>query len=304
MTEDFWAWLASVLASSGTIGVAAVLMRETLARYFAKAVEHRFDQRLEDFKAVIRVKEQELDQMRSFLHSARREREGAMQAKRFQAAEQLLAARTSLSQFTMLAEYLKILDVSKVLDADDPKVWELMAALAEPFKIDENLKIFSSVDKTLPRLYLSERCLKAYDAYEAVISHAVMLMKVLVLPLSDKSSLLKSGYLSGKVIEVAPASKEGFEKWGDMHAFAWTGYLHDEILRLLRVEISGEADAQRDARSVEEMAVQSRQAQVNVLATMATFGISDDLLLEADARLVDAFTSTQTDEPVAKEWFP
>ena len=303
MMEDFGAWLVSVVASSGVIGLAALLMRETLARYFAKAVEHRFDQRLEDFKTVIRVKEQELDQMRSFLLSARREREGAVQAKRFQAAEQLLGARTALSQFTMLAEYLKILDVAKVLDSNDPKVWELMASLAEPFKIDENLKVFSSVDKTLPRLYLSERCLKAYDAYEAVISHAVMLMKVLVLPLPDKSSLLKSGYVSAKVIEVAPSSKEGFEKWGDTHAFSWTGYLHDEILRMLRAEVSGEADALRDARSIAEMAVQSRQAQVNVLASMAALGISGDLLSE-QAKAAHDSIKDETNAPVAAEWVP
>jgi hypothetical protein len=286
--NDLADWLIGVILSSGLVGALALLMREALAVYFGKAIEHRLEKKLEDFKAAIRVNEQELDQMRSFLLSAKRDRDTLIQAKRLEAAELLLKARGALSQFTMLAEYLKILNIEKIMDeGNDPKIQQFVGVLTEPFKIDENLKVFGAVDKTLPRLYLGEHSLKAYEAYEAVIFHAVMLIKLLSVPLSGKSVVLRKGYIGNKVIEVVPTSKSGFDKWGDSYAFQWTSYLHDEILRRLRAEISGRADAQRDVQSIQDAVVASRKAQAEIKEMVKSLGLSDDLIKPQSAAVSD-----------------
>ena len=46
MTADFWKWLLGVVSSTGLIGVIAFLMRDTVAKFFSKAVEHRFEKKL------------------------------------------------------------------------------------------------------------------------------------------------------------------------------------------------------------------------------------------------------------------
>lgn len=174
---EFAEWLLGSLATSGVLAVAGFLFRDTLAKFFSKAIEHRFEKRLEAFKGELRDNEKELEQIRSFLVSARRDHDTALQAKRLEAAEILLQARHGLAQFSMLIEYMKILNTEEILkDADDPKVAEFIQVLVKPFDVEVKVKQLGTVDKTLPRLYLSEQSLKAYDAYESIILSAAMMM--------------------------------------------------------------------------------------------------------------------------------
>jgi hypothetical protein len=279
MSVEFWKWLFGVVASSGVIGVAALLMRDTLAKFFSKSVEHRFEKKLETFKADIRDNEKELDQIRSFLVSARRERDSAIQAKRREAAEILLRARHGLSQFSMLVEYMKILNGEQILkDANDPKITEFIEALLKPFDVDEKIKQLGSIDKTVPKLYLSDRSLKIFDAYESIILQAVMMMKLYSIPLRDKGNLIKAGSLSKTVIELAPGSKEGFDEFGEGYAYYWVKYFHDEILRSLRHEVSGTDDLTQDTKSIERLALDSRQAQINIRTSLQKAGLPETLI--------------------------
>ncbi|MCX2724968.1 hypothetical protein [Roseibium salinum] len=222
-------------------------MRETIAKFFSKAVEHRFDKKLESFKADIRDNEKELDQIRSFLVAARSARDSATQSKRLEAAEILLRARHVLSQLTMLVEYMTILNTEQILkDGNNTKITEFIEALVQPFDVDGKMKQLGEIDKTMPRLYLSDKSLRIFDAYENIILQAVMMMKLFSTPLPDKGKLLKAGNLSEKVIELVPSSKEGFDEWGEDYAYHWSRYFHDEILRSLRHEVAGTDDQTRD----------------------------------------------------------
>lgn len=254
-------------------------MRDTIAKFFSKAVEHQFEKKIESFKADIRDNERELDQIRSFLVSARRERDSAIQAKRLEAAETLLRARDALSQFTMLVEYMKILNGEQILKyGDDPKVTGLIEALMQPFDVDEKAKLFGKIDRTAPRLYLSDRSLKLFDVYNSIIGQAITMMKLYSIPLRNKADLINPGILSEKVIELAPTSKDGFEKFGEGYAYHWLKYFHDEILRSLRHEVSGADDLTRDTASIERLALDSRQAQINILSSLEKAGLPDTLI--------------------------
>ncbi|MEL6023959.1 hypothetical protein RQM20_006975 [Citrobacter freundii] len=115
MFNEILKWILSVATSTSVITLALYLMRGTLIRIFTKKVEHNFEKKLETFKADIRESEKELEQIRSFIVSARRDRDVALQAKRFEAAESMMRARKSLSEFSILVEYMKGLNIDEIL---------------------------------------------------------------------------------------------------------------------------------------------------------------------------------------------
>ncbi|WP_210334182.1 hypothetical protein [Rhizobium lusitanum] len=196
-----------------------------------------------------------------------------------EAAETLLRARHGLAQLSMLVEYMKILNTEQILkDANDPKIAEFIETLVKPFDIDEKIKLLGAIDKTIPRLYLSDKSLKAFDAYESIIIHAAMMMKLFSIPLRDKGGLIKAGSLSKTVMELVPGSKDGFDKWGEGFAYHWSTYFHDEILRSLRHEVSGADDMTRDTESIERLALNSRRAQINIRSSLEQAGLPDTLI--------------------------
>jgi len=277
-------WLLGVVAASGLVGVFGYLFKDTLAKFFSKAVEHRFEKRLEAFKGELRDNEKELEQIRSFLVSARRDHDTALQAKRLDAAEALLRARDHLAQLSLLVEYMKLLNTEEILrDADDPKVAEFVETLIKPLDIDEKFKQLGALDKTLFRLYLSDRSLKAFDAYQLIIMSAAMVLKILAVPVRDKANLMKAGGLSKIVIELVPGSKEGFEKFGEGFAYHWATYFHDQVLTSLRHEISGADDLAKAAKSAEVLAIDSRRAQMNVRSTLEEKGLPEKLIADEAA---------------------
>ena len=278
---EFVEWLLGAVATTGVLAAAGYLFRDTLAKFFSKAIEHRFEKRLEAFKGELRDNEKELEQIRSFLVSARRDHDTALQAKRLDAAEALLRARDHLAQLSMLVEYMKILNTEEILkDAGDPKVAEFVDVLLKPFDIDEKFKQLGTLDKTLSRLYLSDRSLKAFEAYQRIIMSAAMMLKLFAVPLKDKGNLMKAGFLSKTVIELVPRSKEGFDKFGEGFAYHWATYFHDQILASLRHEISGVDDLAKAAKSAESLAVESRRAQLNVRSTLEEKGLPEKLIAD------------------------
>lgn len=292
MSAGFWNFLLAILTSSGLIGFVAYLMRESLGKYFAKAVEHRFEKRLESFKANIRENELELNQIRSFLVSALRARDSALQMKRLEAAEMLLRARDAHSQLSILVEYMKILDTKKLLeDTGDPRISKFTDELLKPFYVDGKLKSLGEIDKTLPRLYLGENTLKLYDVYRDVILYAAFMLRLFGLSVPGKSKFIEMEVLSKKVLEVMPESKDGFDKWGDDYAYHCVNYLHDEILRSLRNEVFGADDLVRNTESMERVAIISRQAQINIRQSLEQTGLPDKLLKPDESIAAGSFSA-------------
>ncbi len=279
----FGEWVVSTIGSVAITGIvisaAAVLMRDTLARYLTKSVEHHFEERLEKFKGDIRGNEIELEQIRGFLTTAQRERDAAIQAKRLEAAESLLRERQVLSRLSMLIEYMKILNTDKMLDATgDPKVAEFVQSLLHPLQVDRTLEDLKSFDRTISRLYLSEAVLKTFDAYQTIVMSAVTLLKMLSIPLDKKSDFIKSGKLSKTVIELLPGTADEFEKFGEGYAYYWSTHFHDEVLRVLRNDILGMDASGKDAASAERLVLESRLAQANVQMSLRENGLSQGLI--------------------------
>ncbi|QMV54208.1 hypothetical protein [Ewingella americana] len=277
MTE-FWKWLLGVITSTGFLAFVAYLMRETLSKFFTKSVDHKFEKKLEVFKSGIRDSEKELEQIRTFIVSARRERDSILQAKRLEAAEVLMHLRQKLSQFTAMVEYLKMLKIDELIKSiNEPKVLDFLNTLTQPFNIDENLKVLGEIDRTLPRLYLSEKSLKVFDAYESIIIHSVSVMKLLSISL-EPGKFLNTESLSKVIIELAPQSKAGFEKFGEGHALYWATHFYNETLQELRNELFGTAKMNNDTESAETSALDVRRAQIKLRQTLHDAGLSETLI--------------------------
>lgn len=272
-------WLLGVVTTTGVIAAVGYIFRDTLTRFLSKAVEHGFEKRLEAFKGELRDNEKELEQIRSFLVSARRDHDTALQAKRLEAAEILLRARHSLAQLSLLVEYMKILNMEEMLKAaDDPKVTEFIRVLVKPFDIEEKFRQLGVSDKTLPRLYLSEQSLKFFEIYESIMLNAAMMMQLFTVPLRNKGSLIKVGTLSKAIVEIVPDAKKGFDEFGESYAYYWSTYFHDQILKSLRREISGVDDLAKATKSAENLALDSRRAQLNVRSSLEAAGLPEKLI--------------------------
>lgn len=277
-TESF-KWLLGVATSAGALGLIAYLMRSTLSRFFTKSVEYQFEKKFEKFKASIRYSEKELEQIRSFLVLARRERDSTLQLKRFEAAEMLMRLRQNLSGLTMIVEYLKVIKIDEVIkNSGDPKVADFIDALIKPFNIEEKIKSYGEIDKTLPELYLGERSRKIFKTYEGIIFNAVTTIKLLSFPVRNKPGLIKRDNLVKMIVEIVPSSKDGFEKHGDTYVFYWLDYFYSETLNELRNELLGAANMTGDTEAATRLVLDSCRAQTELRSSLQQYGLSEALL--------------------------
>lgn len=284
MAEQISRWVISIITSAGVLTLLAFLTRSTLAKFFTKSVEHHFEKKFEKFKAEIRDNEKELEQIRTFMSSARRERDSALQSKRFEAAESLLRSRQLIAEFSGLAEYLKILNTDEIIKRNsDPKITNFIKTLIDPFNIDEKLVTFKAIDRTLANLYLSERTIKTFEAYEAIILNAVTIMKMLSLPgLKIDPNLFNKEKMKTMIIELHPESQAGFEQYGDNHVFHLTMYFYMQILNELRNELLGTGNMMRDTEAAANLARDTRNAHMNILNTLESNDIPESIINNPD----------------------
>lgn len=280
MFDEFLKWLSTVLTSAVFLSAIAYFSRSALTKFISKSIEHRFDRKIENFKSDIRDNEKEFEQIRQFIGSTRRERDSTLQAKRFEAAEALMRSRQFLSQFTMLVEYVKMLNMEEILkNRNDPKITQFIKTLADPVGIDEKLRVYGEFDRTMPDLYLSEKVKKLFDIYQSIMLNAVMIMKVLSLPgLNISPDLYKKDVLKNMIIESAPFAKDGFDKFGDSYAYLWLNYFHDQILKELRNELLGITSMTNDTQAATRVALDSRQAKIDLQTSLANNGLSQTLI--------------------------
>lgn len=285
MAEQISRWVISIITSAGALTLLAFLTRSTLAKFFTKSVEHHFEKKFEKFKAEIRDNEKELEQIRTFMSSARRERDSALQSKRIEAAENLLRSRQLIAEFSGLADYLTMLNTDEIIKRNsDPKITNFIKTLIDPFNIDEKLVNFKSIDRTLAYLYLSERTIKTFEAYETIILNAVTIMKVLSLPgLKIDPNLFNKEKMKAKIIELHPQSLAGFEQYGDNHVFHLTMYFYTQILNELRNEILGAGNMMRDTEAAANLARDTRNAHMNILNSLENNDIPESIINNPDA---------------------
>ncbi|ELY6218205.1 hypothetical protein SNQ30_003811 [Cronobacter sakazakii] len=280
MLNEILKWIVSVLTSATVMGAILYFTRSSLTKFIGKSIEHRFEKKLENFKAEIRENEKEIEQIRAFMSSTRRERDSTLQAKRFEAAETLMRSRQFLGQFTIYVEYLKIINIDEISKKrSDPKVNAFINGLISNIDIDEKLRTYGTFDRTMTELYLSERAKKVFNTYESIIINAVTIMKALSLPaLKTSPDIFKKDVLKNMIIDLAPTSKSGFDEFGDVYAYHWASYFYEEISKELRNELLGITSMSKDTEAAVQLASDSRQAQIKLQESLDKSGVSADVI--------------------------
>lgn len=279
MFNEFLKWALSTLSASTVIALLMYALRGFFSRYFTKAADHHFDKKLEKFKSEIKEHEATFAQVRTFLSSARRERDSALQLKRFEAAEKLLQLRQFLSEFSMAIEYVKMLNIDEVLKkSDDPKVIDFINILSKPFNIDEKLEEYKAIDKTLPRLYLNDDVMNVFDIYESIIVYAVMTLKFLSLSGLNKARYFEEDALGKKILKIDSSHKKGFEEYGDRYALFLASTYYHEILKMVREELLGSKNLDKDMELATRLAIDTNTAQINMRSAIKKLGISDSII--------------------------
>lgn len=258
MTNFLLEALLNLLDWGALIVAIAIIFRKAISDYIATKISHESLIQLEKMKSEQRVSENAKRDMNLHVASLFDRVSGDLIAKKMQAAEDLLMARQSLARFHMLTHYMQVFDISKILVMTDKNIAELFRDLMIPFdgKLDE-----FKVDKTRPELYLGERALKAFEIYEMIILSAYATLKLVAQNVKNKDKLLKKDLkLTQLIVEYVPASKEGFEKFGESYAYYWASYFYDEILKAARDEIQNLNRLEENVNAVSEMTYHTYKA--------------------------------------------
>ncbi|MDK6380003.1 hypothetical protein [Citrobacter freundii] len=279
MDNEFLKWLLGVLTSVGFLSVVGYLMRDTLGRYFSKAVEHKFEKKLEKFKADIRESEKELEQIREYIYSARSGRDSIIQTKKFEAAENLIKIRQFLYSFNLVNRYMQMIKIDELFkQSDSTKVRNFIDAIITPLKLDEKFEIYNKFDKDTPKLYLSEKTIKIFEVYEGINMTGAATLKMLEVSLGTKYSFITLETLVKEIVELVPWAKELFDKHGDNYVYYWNDYFYKELLKEIRNDLSGDGNMIRDTEQAAKLALDFRETQQKLQASLNKFGLPEDLV--------------------------
>ncbi|MGA4663402.1 hypothetical protein ACK6U2_23630 [Citrobacter braakii] len=279
MDNEFLKWSIGVLASSGIIGGVGILFRDTLGRFMGKAIEHKFEKKIEEFKSEVREGEKELEQMRAYLSSARSGRDSLLQAKRFEAAENLIKIRQYLYSFNMVIVYMKMLKIEELSkNINDHKVKAFIDAIIQPLKLDEKFEEYKKFDVDTPTLYLSDRAIKAFQIHQGIIMVGAAKLKMLSVAVENTPEFINGDSLIAQIVDYIPSSESGFKEFGFTYVFQWHEYFREELLKEIRKDLNVDGNIKRDAESAAMLAIGARDAQQKVKESIKQYGLSDDLL--------------------------
>ncbi|MEH4929953.1 hypothetical protein [Enterobacter cloacae] len=286
MMNDIFKWVLGVITSVGFLSGVGYLMRDTIGRYFSKTVEHKFDKKIEKFKADIRESEKELEQIRGYIYSARSGRDSIIQSKKFEAAENLIKIRKYLYGFNLVSRYLQMIKIEELYrKSDDANVKSFIHAIVSPLNLDAKFEEYNKFDKDTPKLYLSEKTIKTFEVFEGINMTGAATLKMLEFSSVTKSNMITAESLVNKIVELVPWSKELFDKHGENYVYYWNDYFYYELLKEIRNDLSGDGNMIKDTEQAAKLALDFRETQLKLQESLNKFGLPTDFVRTNEGRL-------------------
>ncbi|HHX4177942.1 TPA: hypothetical protein ACU92A_003322 [Citrobacter braakii] len=283
MDNEFLKWSIGVLASSGIIGGAGILFRDALGRFMGRAIEHKFERKIEEFKSEVREGEKELEQIRSYISFARTGRDSILQVKKVEAAEKIINARQFLFRYMIVAKYMQALKVDALIkNKNEDNVRQFIKDIIQPLKLDDMFDEYQNFDVNTPRLYLGEKSIKVFDIYSGIIMCGAGTLRSLEFTVGEESRIMDFELLIDKIVDLMPWSKKGFERYGDNYVFHLHDHFYDEVLNELRNELIGDENIKKDAEVATQLALSFRDSQKKVKESLGKYGISDELVYSSN----------------------
>ena len=123
--------------------------------------------------------DQELGRIANFLISQKQDRDSIVLRKRIDAAETVARACQFLARSTMAIEMVKVLRSDFLESASsNKKAQESFEILSRSLKLNEFMIEFAKLDSVPGNLYLPDRTLQCFKAYQTIVMQSVTLISL------------------------------------------------------------------------------------------------------------------------------
>lgn len=252
------------LSTTALLGAALWMLRKVIAARLTASVNHEFNEKIEELRADLKRKEDEISSMRSGALSAMTSRKVALDQRRLLAVEQLWAATTELGRTKHISGLMAIVKYENSLKEaeNNPTFRAIMEAMGGGFDL---VKLDLS-GATKARPFVSPMSWAYFSAYQAIAMQAVAKWQALRHGVNMPE--IFDNELVRKLVTTALTHREGYiEKVGDAAYY----YLLEELENLLLTEMRVSIDSEDLDRGNVERAAQivelSKKTQENAVST-------------------------------------
>jgi hypothetical protein len=264
--DAVWTWILTILGTATALAapLAVPAIRETVGKYIAGFVQHRFDARIETLKSELRLTEEKFaadlraneQQLRLLADSAlslRSSRQAALDARRLQAVEKLWTAKTATDRMRLaagLVSGLNLEEMFKAAENDDPKIRSFAETLDKMSGVDlEQEGMQASAVSERP--FLPPNVWALFSAYQGVMFQSVMNLKALAT--GGTKYFKKEDTLKPVMLLALPEYKDYIDKFG------FSGYYH--LLDILEQKLLKNIQEMLEGKDVDNAALK-RSAEI------------------------------------------
>ena len=235
--------LLTTTSTSLLIGVVIYLTRSLIATRLTKSVQHEFDSKLSDvnsrlrlseesFKADLVRKQAEIQALQNGVIQGRLNRVIALDKRRLEAVDQMWGAVHDLGFAKGVAGYMAVFKWDKISEevARNPRAKEIFAA----FKVDANKANEPVKLAQRARPFITPVAWAYYAAYQAILMHALALVKMLELGF-DAQKFLDSKSLVSLIKTALPHCSEYIDQHGPSAAYYLLDQLHSLFDQLQQI---------------------------------------------------------------------
>ena len=257
--------LSTTLSTSALIAMALYLMRSLITTRLTKSVQNEFDSKLagltshlrsaeESFKADLKRKESEINSLQSGAIQNRLSRQSAVDKRKLDAVDQLWSAIYDLSSSKAFAAQLSIFKWDAISEevGKNPRAKEIFSI----FKVDQtkNESAFYSAQKARP--FITPVAWAYFAAYQAIIMHAVVFIKILQIGLDGHKYLANENLI--KLIKTAlPHCAEYIDEYGPSAAYNLLDQLENSLLDELKNMLDGRANDMTEVARANQILIEA-----------------------------------------------
>lgn len=250
-------WLASDVITLALVAFIVWVSRHYLAQLITNLVKSSFERDLEAVRSELRLRESDIDALRSGALSSAASLQASIAQRRIQAADDLWQSVNVWSEFTVQMTLMSALDFDELSEsiAHDPSVQGMVDAFSNITPTDLALRVAPAMSA---RPYLSDLTWALYSAYTAIFG--VTLLKINILKYRWRT---KGGFSEPAtrdlLIKAVPEEEARIRSQGDTCHPKIAEILKEKILVELRASIAGKhMDADNVARSSEIVRLASK----------------------------------------------
>jgi hypothetical protein len=235
--------------------------RNWLKASIERAVQHRFDEKIEalrtelrkgeeTFKSELRLKETEIAALRDGILNGRAQRQALFNQRRMQAVERVWSAINILAPFRVVSEFMARINFSVVAEeaAGDRRIQEFAAMIT---KNVPDMKTFEIPAKN-EQPFVSALAWAYFSAYQMVVLAAYMRAKVLEFGLNNAAKLFNNEPIKALLKAALPHQSEYIDQYDASAYHFLLDELQERLLAELQKMLRGE---DQDAASVAQAAI-------------------------------------------------